>query len=100
MKRIPIFLLIPNNFFHKAGDSLKTRKREIRVFYPALQATPGNTQCTYLLECWRYKKGENMQKEKIVCERRMDEGLRTFNGDVIGTIRTIDSGGTNEWLKK
>lgn len=33
---------------------------------------------------------------KIVCERRMDEGLRTFKDGVIGTIRTIDAGGVNE----
>ncbi len=33
---------------------------------------------------------------KTVCERRMDEGLRTFKDDVVGTIRTIDSGVTNE----
>lgn len=30
---------------------------------------------------------------KIVCESRTDEGLRTFRDEVIGTIRTIDSGG-------
>ena len=30
---------------------------------------------------------------KMICERRMDEGLRTFKNDVVGTIRTIDSGG-------
>lgn len=30
---------------------------------------------------------------KIVCERRIDEGLRTFKNGVIGTIRTIDAGG-------
>lgn len=29
----------------------------------------------------------------MICERRMDEGLRTFKNDVVGTIRTIDSGG-------
>ena len=34
-----------------------------------------------------------MNKEKIVCEKRTDEGLRTFKGETIGTIRTIDSGG-------
>ena len=33
-----------------------------------------------------------MNKEKIVCEKRTDEGLRTFKGETIGTIRTIDSG--------
>lgn len=33
---------------------------------------------------------------KAVCEKRSDEGLRTFKDDVIGTIRTIDSGVTNE----
>lgn len=30
---------------------------------------------------------------KIVCERRIDEGLRTFKNSVIGTICTIDAGG-------
>lgn len=30
---------------------------------------------------------------KIVCERRYDEGLRTFSDNTIGTIRTIDAGG-------
>lgn len=29
---------------------------------------------------------------KTVCERRMDEGLRTFKDEVCGTIRTIDAG--------
>lgn len=33
------------------------------------------------------------KKMKMICERRMDEGLRTFKNDVVGTIRTIDSGG-------
>lgn len=92
MTKIPIFLLTPNNFAHKAGDGVKTRKREIRYIHPAIQANTGTTQCTYLLECWRYKEDETMDLDKIVCERRMDEGLRTFKDDVIGTIRTIDSG--------
>ena len=34
---------------------------------------------------------------KLVCERRMDEGLRTFKDNVCGTIRTIDAGGVKEW---
>lgn len=34
---------------------------------------------------------------KIVCERRYDEGLRTFKDGTVGAIRTIDSGGRNEW---
>ena len=33
---------------------------------------------------------------KVICEHRYDEGLRTFNDDVVGTIRTIESGGVNE----
>jgi len=33
---------------------------------------------------------------KIVCEKRCDEGLRTFKDGTIGTIRTIDSGEINE----
>lgn len=37
-----------------------------------------------------------MNKEKIVCERRIDEGLRVFKGETVGTIRTIDSGEISE----
>lgn len=33
---------------------------------------------------------------KTVCERRMDEGLRVFKDNTIGTIRTIDAGEINE----
>lgn len=36
-------------------------------------------------------------KRKIVCERRYDEGLRTFTDGTVGTIRTIDAGGRSEW---
>lgn len=49
-----------------------------------------------ILEMQRSDDQENMNKEKIVCEKRTDEGLRTFKGETIGTIRTIDSGGINE----
>ncbi len=38
------------------------------------------------------KERRNMDS-KIVCERRMDEGLRVFKDGTIGTIRTIESGG-------
>lgn len=31
--------------------------------------------------------------DKQVCELRTDEGLRTFNDGVCGTLRTIDAGG-------
>lgn len=29
----------------------------------------------------------------MICEQRCDEGIRTFKDEVVGTIRTIDSGG-------
>lgn len=41
-----------------------------------------------------------MVEEKIVCEQRTDEGLRTFKENVIGTIRTIDSGGDKRVIEK
>lgn len=41
-------------------------------------------------------RGRENNNMKMVCERRIDEGLRTFKDDAIGTIRTIDSGVTNE----
>ena len=48
MKELKI--ITPNNFRHKAGDGLKTRKHEISDIVPALQATPGTTQMSYVLE--------------------------------------------------
>lgn len=50
----------------------------------------------FLLTPREFNNGEDMMKDKIVCERRMDEGLRLFKGETIGTIRTIDSGEINE----
>ena len=48
MKELKI--ITPNNFRHKAGDGLKTRKHEVSDLVPALQATPGTTQMSYVLE--------------------------------------------------
>lgn len=45
----PICFLTPNNFSHKAGDGISTRKRNISYIHPALQANTGATQATYLL---------------------------------------------------
>lgn len=44
---------------------------------------------------YRIEKIESDSKEmgKIIAEKRTDEGLRTFKNNVVGTIRTIDSGG-------
>lgn len=36
---------------------------------------------------------DNYVMEPVVCEQRCDEGLRFFNDDVVGTLRTIDSCG-------
>lgn len=49
MKIINVCYLTPNNFAHKAGDGVSTRKRNINYIHPALQANCGATQCTYLL---------------------------------------------------
>lgn len=46
----PICFITPNNFSHKAGDGLVTRKHNVSQIHPALQANPGSTQMTYLLE--------------------------------------------------
>lgn len=32
VKEYPICYLTPNNFSHKAGDGMKTRKRMLRIF--------------------------------------------------------------------
>ena len=50
MKRKPICYLTPINYQHKAGDGIKTRQRKIAYIHPALQASPGDTQATYILE--------------------------------------------------
>lgn len=36
---------------------------------------------------------DNYVMEPVVCEQRCDEGLRFFNDDVVGTLRTIDACG-------
>lgn len=36
----------------------------------------------------------------VVCEQRVDEGLRFFKGDVCGTLRTIDSCGDKRVIEK
>lgn len=42
-------LLTPNNFSHKAGDGVDSRKKKnISYIHPALQANPGGSQQTYL----------------------------------------------------
>jgi hypothetical protein len=43
-------ILAPNNFAHKAGDGTATRKRTEIDFCPALQATTGTTQGSFVKE--------------------------------------------------
>lgn len=42
-------LVVPDNFNHRAGDGTKTRDRHLAQIHPALQASPGTTQLTYVL---------------------------------------------------
>ena len=49
-KYINICAIVPDNFKHKAGDGLSTRKHHLKWIHPALQACPGSTQATYVLE--------------------------------------------------
>jgi len=43
-------LLIPDNYSHIAGKP-ETRKRKVKFnIIPALQANPGTTQLTYIIE--------------------------------------------------
>lgn len=46
----PVAFIVPDNFAHKAGDGLKTRRHHCKNIHPALQAKPGGTQMTYILE--------------------------------------------------
>ena len=46
----PVAFIVPNNFQHKAGDGLSTRKHHCKDIHPSLQASPGSTQATYVLE--------------------------------------------------
>lgn len=46
-----IGLLVPDNFSHHAGDGTATRKHHLKKdYHPALQACPGSTQASYVLE--------------------------------------------------
>lgn len=46
----PVAFIVPNNVSHKAGDDTSTRKHYCKDIHPALQANPGATQATYVLE--------------------------------------------------
>lgn len=50
-------VLAPNNWGHKAGDGTVTRERTEKDVVPALQATPGQTQQSYLKVKVATKKG-------------------------------------------
>lgn len=52
--RIYSALVVPDNFNHKAGDETKTRDRHLAQIHPALQASPGTTQLTYILMVKEY----------------------------------------------
>ena len=52
MTIVPICFIVPNNFAHKAGDGIFTRKHGTSQIHPALQANCGGSQMTYLLEWW------------------------------------------------
>ena len=44
-------LMVPDNWAHKAGDGVSTRKYHLKKDYsPALQARPESTQMSYVLE--------------------------------------------------
>ena len=70
-----------------------TGKHQSNVVYGAGGCSP--TLCAGLgIKYWTLIVEERRKDmDKIVCERRMDEGLRTFKDNVCGTIRTIDAGG-------
>ena len=63
MKKIFQCFLTPVNWEHKAGDGLKTRKKAVKMIHPALQAQPGGTQLTLLLEI--YEKRKSKQTENL-----------------------------------
>lgn len=45
----PVCYLTPNNFSHKAGDGMKTHKRNIAHIRPALLANSESTYQIYIL---------------------------------------------------
>ena len=58
MQYKPIAFIVPDNYAHKAGDGIATRDHHLKDIHPALQANPGSTQMTYVLEV----------KEKDLCK--------------------------------
>jgi site-specific DNA-cytosine methylase len=59
-------ILAPNNFGHKVGDGMSTRKRTIKDVVPTLQANPGTTQQAFLKvkEIGYIKRSENGTKHQ------------------------------------
>lgn len=73
-----------------------TGKHQSNTVYSAGGCSP--TLCAGLgIKYWTLiveeVKESRKDMDKIVCERRMDEGLRTFKDNVCGAIRTISAGG-------
>lgn len=66
----------------KFGNPQSGRIYSVNGISPTLNACQGGAQPKVMLA--------NM---RIMCEQRVDEGLRTFRDGVVGTIRTIDAGG-------
>lgn len=60
---IPICFITPNNFSHKAGDGVATRKHRTSQTHPALQANCSGSQMTFLLELWEAKESNDKSKQ-------------------------------------
>lgn len=74
-------LLAPRNFNHKAGDGIKTRERYQTAISPSLQAQPGGTQQTYVLNCF-----ENITRngyETDMSKPEIGEANRIYGVNVI-----------------
>lgn len=87
----PTNFLAPNNYSHKAGDGLKTRKRYETEIHPALQAQPGSTQATYL-ELQVEPFGVLRVKPKVIggigeknFGKQYRQGNRIYDGSTIAT---------------
>ena len=85
-------IIAPNNFSHQAGDGDATRRHRVTDVVPALQATVGSTQCSYVLVYGNYVNVEQGQAGKVVDSSGIAPAVTENHGQVTGVVveQTLD----------
>lgn len=69
---------------------MATRKRRVSLIHPALQANPGGTQQTYLLEIHEYGRQDNSDRIAEPGKGSSGQSPSSFGGGICQAIRATD----------